>query len=114
MELYGIAENVLSERVGGLTGGGFLYQTIPVEIDANAAAAIFVRGRYGTERIDELLNAGDSTSAALRSLVGPPPLDTLPNRMIRYFATIPDLCDRLIELRSNYSSFARRLSPGRS
>jgi hypothetical protein len=33
MELYGIAEHVISERVGGLAGG-VLYQVIPVEMDA--------------------------------------------------------------------------------
>jgi hypothetical protein len=110
MELYGIAENVLSERVGGLTGGGFLYQTIPVEMDANAAAATFVRARYGAVRIDELLSENDKTSAAFRSLVGPPPLDTLPDRMIRYFATIPDLCERFVEQRTNYSSFPELLN----
>jgi hypothetical protein len=38
-----LAEAVISERVGGLAGGGFLYQVIPVEMDANAAGAVFVR-----------------------------------------------------------------------
>ena len=55
MELYGMAEGVISERVGGLVGGGFLYQVIPVEMDANAAAAQFVRARFGEGQIDELL-----------------------------------------------------------
>jgi hypothetical protein len=53
MELYGVAENVIAERVGGLAGGGFLYQVIPIEMDANAAAAVFVRERFGADRIDE-------------------------------------------------------------
>jgi hypothetical protein len=110
MELSGIAENVISERVGGLKGGAFLYQTIPVEMDANAAAASFVRARYGADRIDELLRAGDKDSAAFRSLVGPPPLETLPDRMIRYFATMPDLCHRFAALRTNYSSFGELLN----
>jgi hypothetical protein len=78
-------------------------------MDANAAAATFVRERYGTERIDELLRERDNDSAAFRSLVGPPPLETLPDRMIHFFATMPDLCDRCVE-RTNYSSFAELLN----
>jgi hypothetical protein len=40
-----------------------------------------------------VLRAGDKDGSAFRSLVGPPPIATLPERMIRFFATIPDLCD---------------------
>jgi hypothetical protein len=102
MELYNVAENVIAERVGGLAGGGFLYQVIPIEMDANAAAAVLARECFGAERIDELLRAGDKDAAAFRSLVGPAPIETLPERMIRFFATIPDLCDRCAE-RNNLS-----------
>jgi hypothetical protein len=92
-ELYGVALGVLAERVGGLPGGGFLYQTIPVELDANAAAARFVRQRFGNDRIHELLTAGDKDGSAFRSLVGAPDIETLPERMIHFFATVPDLCE---------------------
>lgn len=94
MQLYDIAENVIAERVGGLVGGGFLYQVIPVEMDANAAAAVFVRERFGAQRIEELLHMGDKDGSVFRSLVGPATIETLPERMIRFFATIPDLCER--------------------
>ncbi|HET8895294.1 MAG TPA: hypothetical protein VFM96_14475 [Gaiellaceae bacterium] len=97
MELYNIAENVISERVGGLPGGGFLYQVIPVEMDANAAASSFIREHFSQERIDELLHAGDKDGSAFRSLVGPGPIEELPERMMHFFATIPDLCDRCAE-----------------
>lgn len=107
MKLYGIALSVISERVGGLPGAGFLYQVIPLELDANAAAATFVRGRYGAAAIDELLRDGDGDGAAFRSLVGPPPIDTLPERMVRFFATMPDLCDRLAG--NNNTTFAELL-----
>jgi hypothetical protein len=70
MELYGVAENVILERVGGLAGGGFLYQVLPGEMDANAASAVFVRDRFGAARIDELLRSGDKDGSAFRSLVG--------------------------------------------
>lgn len=57
-------------------------------------AAVFVRDRFGAERIDELLQAADNDSAAFRSLVGPPPIETLPERMIQFLATMPDLYQR--------------------
>jgi hypothetical protein len=101
MQLYDIAENVIAERVGGLAGGGFLYQIIPVEMDANAAAAVFVRERFGTQRIEELLRMGDKDGSGFRSLVGPAPIETLPERMLHFFATVPDLCERLAE-RNDY------------
>jgi hypothetical protein len=97
MQLYDIAENVIAERVGGLAGGGFLYQVIPVEMDANAAASVFVRERFGALRIDELLRSRDEDGSAFRSIVGPAPIETLPERMIRFFGTIPDLCERCAE-----------------
>jgi hypothetical protein len=97
LELHGIAEAVICERVGGLPGGGFLYQVIPDEMDANAAAAVFVRTQFGAERIDELLRGGDTDGAALQSLVAPAPLGTLPERMVRFLATVPDLCAKWAE-----------------
>jgi hypothetical protein len=97
MELGGMAEQVIAERVGGLAGGGFLYQVIPLEMDANAASSVFVRERFGAERIDELLRGGDKDASAFRSLVGPPSIETLPERMLRFFATVPDLCERFAE-----------------
>jgi hypothetical protein len=91
--LYELAVRVLAERVGGLPGGGFLYQIIPVELDANAAAAAFARRRYGDQRINELLQNVDPDSAGFRALVGPGPLDQLPGRMVRFFTIVPDLCE---------------------
>lgn len=92
IELHGLTVGVIRERVGDLPGGAILYQAIPVEMDANAAAAQFVRTRFGASRIDELLKACDKDSAAFRSLVGPPAIETLPDRVILFLATVPDLC----------------------
>jgi hypothetical protein len=105
MDLYELAGDVIGERVVGLRGGAFLYQVIPVEFDANAAAAAFVRRRFGADRINALLDDGDKDGAAFRSLVGPPDLNTLPERMLRFFATVPDLCQRVADRRG--FSFAR-------
>lgn len=93
--LYLLAEGVLSEHAGGLPGSALLYQMIPVEFDANAAAAVFVRSRFGDERITELLETGDKDSAAFRALVPPPPIESLPDRMVQFLAIMPDLCRRL-------------------
>jgi hypothetical protein len=92
-DIYHVAVEVLAERVGGLTGGALLYTVIPNELDSNAAAAMFVRARYSEERIRELLDARDGDSAAFRSLVGPPPVDTLPERMLAFFISYRDLCE---------------------
>jgi hypothetical protein len=70
---------------------------IPLEMDANAASSVFVRDRFGAARIDELLRAGAKDGSALRSLVGPPPIETLPERMIRFSTTMPDLCERFAQ-----------------
>jgi hypothetical protein len=112
-ELSGVAEHVIAEPVGDLPGGGFLYQVIPAEMDANAAAAVFVRGRYGDDRINELLKEGDKDGSAFRSLVGPAAIDTLPERTIRFLATMPDLCDRYAESADlSFSALLRAHWPG--
>jgi hypothetical protein len=99
-DLHAIAEAVICERAGGLPGGGFLYQVIPDEMDANAAAAAFVRQRFGDERINELLRLGDADGAAFRSLVGPPPMETLPERLVQFLATVRDLCEKWADRQS--------------
>lgn len=95
--LYHLAMRVLALRVGGLPGGGFLYQTIPNELDANAAAATFVRARYGDDRIDALLEARDDDGALFRSSVGPAPLETLPERLMAFFLMHRDLCEKFAQ-----------------
>lgn len=92
-QLYHLALAVLAERVGGLPGSGLLYTIIPNEFDANAAAAMFVRGRYGDERVQALLEARDNDSALFRSLRGPAPLETLPERLLAFFIAHRDLCE---------------------
>lgn len=95
--LYHLALQVLGVRVNGLPGNGLLYTIIPNEFDANAAAAMFVRARYTDERVLELLEVRDEDSAAFRSLVGPAPLETLPERLLAFFMTHRDLCEAFAE-----------------
>ncbi len=95
---------VLAERIGGLHGGAFLNQATPDELDANAAAAMFVRRKFGDERIDELLKAGADEGSAFHSVVAPPDPSTLPARMVRFLATVPDLCEKWAARSSNAES----------
>jgi hypothetical protein len=92
-----VAMGVLAERVGGLPGGGLLYTVIPNEFDANAAAAMFVRARYGPDRVLELLEADDehiSQDRALwRSHTPPAPIEGLPERLLAFFIAHRDLCE---------------------
>jgi hypothetical protein len=92
-ELYHLAIYVLAVRVADLPGSGLLYTTIPNELDANAAAAIFVQARYGRDRIHELLEARDEDSALFRSHVGPAPIEKLPERLLAFFISHRELCE---------------------
>jgi len=66
---------------------------IPNELDANAAAAMFVRARYGRDRVLELLEAKDEDSALFRSHVGPAPIEGLPERLLAFFISQRELCE---------------------
>lgn len=79
--LHDEAYSVLIENAGGLPGSNVLYQRIPMEADANAAAAHFVRKFFGDSRIDELVEAGDPDRAAMRAQERPLRLETLAVRM---------------------------------
>jgi hypothetical protein len=92
-DLCRLAMGVLAERVGGLPGSGLLYTVIPNELDANAAAAMFVRARFGHDRVRELLEARDEDSALLRSHTGPAPIGGLPERLLAFFIAHRDLCE---------------------
>jgi hypothetical protein len=96
-DLYGLCVAVVRVRVAGLPGGSLLYTTIPIELDANAAAARFVTSLYGADRILELLKEKDVDGAPLRSLVAPGAITTLPERMLSFLASHRDLSERYAE-----------------
>jgi hypothetical protein len=54
---------------------------------------MFLRSRYGEDRISELLSNHDADSAVFRSHVGPSPLDTLPERTLAFLVTHCNLCE---------------------
>lgn len=99
VDLHGLAFDVVLVRVGGLPKSSLLYTVIPMELDANAAAASLVRDRYGAERVVELLNDDAVDGGVFRSNVGPGSVDDLPERMLAFLAAHRDLCERLAEAR---------------
>lgn len=86
--LHELAEAIL----GGVPGSGLLYQQVPMEADANAAASIFVRERFGEGVIDRLIEDGHPDSAVFRRGGPPGPIDALMDRMIDFFVDQADLC----------------------
>ena len=95
--LYDAALDILNIRAAGLPGGGVFYQWIPMEFDANAAAAMFVRARFSDETINQLLLAEDPDRAAFLAIASPGPIETLPERMLFFLASMSNLCDRWSE-----------------
>lgn len=62
-------------------GTGKSYNAIPMEVDANRAAARFLRRRYGPDRLRQLVDAGDVDAACFRPMADPDDVDTLTERM---------------------------------
>lgn len=87
----------LAERVGGLPGGGLLYNLNPMETDANAASARFAWERYGEEECRPLCEPSADYGALFRSLTPPPPLEALPKRMLLFLQQFADACERYAE-----------------
>lgn len=74
----------LPELVGGLDGcqAGALINTIPTEMDCNAAASVYINERFSAAEVQAIR---DSDRRALAcSLVPPPPPETLPARMVAF------------------------------
>jgi hypothetical protein len=105
-KLHGLYE-VSQHVVATVPRGGWLYQAIPVEFEANAAAARFVVGHFGERRIDELIDAKDDDIALFRSPVDPSPVESLPERMVTFLAAHPHLCERWAD--GDRETFRRRL-----
>lgn len=65
------ATDVPRNEAGEVIGGGELYNQIPMEADANAAAASFARSHFGDQRIDRLLTAGTEHDLLFRASTSP-------------------------------------------
>jgi hypothetical protein len=89
-DVYDLAELVCQWKVGGLPRGGVLYGLIPAEMDANAAAAKFLRERR-PEAIDAVLNSDHNVLA--RSNTDPGPLTDLPTKMVAFLYLLREVAD---------------------
>jgi hypothetical protein len=69
------------EEIRERGGTGKSYNAIPMEVDANRAAARFLRRRYGPDRIRQLVSDDDMHAACLRPTADPDELETLTERM---------------------------------
>jgi hypothetical protein len=93
-DLNDLMSLVISHKIGGLSGGGRLYNFKPTEVDANAAAARFAWEKYGEDEATKRLEAEDEDGAALfRSHTGPASIETLPRRLLCFLGQFPDLCE---------------------
>jgi hypothetical protein len=78
-----IEYDILPEIAGGLDGcGGGLINTVPTEMDSNAAASVYVADRFDTAELQPIRRGPRRYLAC--SLVPPPPPETLPARMVAF------------------------------
>ena len=78
-----IEDDVLPEIVGGLDGcAGGLINTVPSEMDCNSAASVYIAGRFSPAEVQPIRDGPNRFLAC--SLIGPPPPETLPRRMIAF------------------------------
>jgi hypothetical protein len=78
-----VEADVLPEVAGGLKGcAGGLINSIPTEMDCNAAASVYVMSRFAEDEIQALRDG--SRRNLVCSLIPPPPVATLPARMIAF------------------------------
>ena len=89
-DLYDIAELICKWKVGGLLRGGILYGVIPAEMDANGAAAKFLRERR-PDSIGLVLNSDHNVLA--RSNTDPGPLSDLPTKMVAFIYLLREVAD---------------------
>lgn len=79
-------------------GTGKSYNAIPMEVDANRAAARFLRRRYGSDRLRQLVDAGDTDAACFRPTADPDGLDTLTERMGAFILKVMHDDDFVVQL----------------
>jgi hypothetical protein len=106
---------VLGVKLADLTGGGQLYNAIPMEVDANAASARFAWNRYGEEMTRELADPASDLGkhgVLFRSMTPAAPVETLPARTLSFLFQFHDLCALLAEKAGNHlRNYSKRRGP---
>ena len=67
-------------------------------MDANRAAARFLRRRYDADRLRQLVSAGDADAACFRPTADPDGLDTLVDRMNAFILNVMRDDDFVLQL----------------
>jgi hypothetical protein len=100
------ADDAIRFKAGGLAGSSIFYNFKPIEQDANAAAAMLLRDRFGPEIVAAVLRSGDAALA--RSLTPPGPPESLLARTVCFIYLFGDIVEA--ESRGpNGISFGERL-----
>jgi hypothetical protein len=107
-----IEHEVLPQLAGDLDCcRGGLVNTIPTEIDCNAAASVYIHGRFKAEEVHALRQTDRRLLACSR--LRPPPRETLPGRMIAFTFIHRVAVQRLAEVSGfSIAALLRRFGPG--
>jgi hypothetical protein len=103
-ELDELAGNLLTWKTGGMTGGGLLYNLKPTEIDANDAAALFLRNHHPLQ-VEAILTGEDGSLA--RSHTPPAPLEGLVVKTVAFMFLFREIAEDPV--RSKALPFEKRL-----
>lgn len=90
----GLVDDVLFRKAGRIKGGAAIYNCKPIEMDANAAAAVYAR-KHHPSAVDELL--GSDAGSFVRSNTGPESLDSLLLRTVCFLFQFRSIADELSE-----------------
>jgi hypothetical protein len=85
-----LADQIVKWKVGGLPGGVYLYNAKPTEIDANAAAAAYLRKAHTLE-VPGILKSKDGVLA--RSKTPPEALDDLPAKTVAFIFQFREIAE---------------------
>jgi hypothetical protein len=99
-----LAGQLVTWKVGGLPKGAPLYHLKPIELDANAASALFLREHY-PDQLQAILESEDGVLA--RSNTPPGSLDDLPAKTVCFMFSLREVAENPI--RSDCLSFRDRL-----
>lgn len=87
-----LVDEVLFRKAGRLRGGAAIYNCKPIEMDANAAAAIYAKKHYPSA-VGELLES--DAGSFVRSNTGPESLDSLLRRTVCFLFQFRSIVDEL-------------------
>ena len=85
-----LADQLVSWKIGGLPKAAALYHLKPIELDADAASAVFLRQQYPAQ-VDAILAGEDAVLA--RSNTPPGRLDDLPTKTVCFLFCLREVAE---------------------